>query len=130
MPSLSAVRAFNDKVKTITTSLTAVFVGGTNGIGRATLVQLAKAKTTGLKVYIVGRNRKVQQTLLDELHRLNPKGNFIFLEAQIIQLADIKRVCDEIKSKEKSLDLLWMSAGALPFDGRKGKSSSLCFSVK
>jgi NAD(P)-dependent dehydrogenase (short-subunit alcohol dehydrogenase family) len=121
MPSLAAVRAFNDKTRTLTSPLTAVFVGGTSGIGRATLVQLAKAKSTGLKVYIIGRNRQIQQTLLEELQNFNPEGDFIFLEAQITQLAEVKRVCNEINSKEKALDLLWMSAGALPFDGRKGK---------
>jgi NAD(P)-dependent dehydrogenase (short-subunit alcohol dehydrogenase family) len=121
MVSISAVRAINAEVATLTSYITAVFVGSTSGIGRATLLELAKIKTNGLKVYIVGRNPGNQKQLLDELGKLNPKGEFIFLEGQITLLCDVKRVCDEIKSREQSLDILWLSAGALPFDGRKGE---------
>jgi hypothetical protein len=121
MVSLTAVRAANAQIKSLASPITAVFIGGTNGIGRATLIELAKAKPADLKVYIVGRNRSNHEGLLKELEGLNPKGEFIFLEAQITLLAEVKRVCDDIISREESLDLLWMSAGALPFDGRKGE---------
>src|SRR4051812_19250935 len=120
MVSLTTVRALITKLESLTTATTAVFVGGTSGIGRATLIQLAKAKQRALKVYIIGRKSSSHESLLTELHTLNQNGEFIFLEAQITLLAEVKRVCEAIISREKSIDFLWMSAGALPFDGRKG----------
>ncbi|KAH8810902.1 hypothetical protein F5884DRAFT_780728 [Xylogone sp. PMI_703] len=125
MVSISAVRAANAQVSQLKTSTTAIFVGGTSGIGRATLLELARRKTKSLRVYIIGRNASSQQDLLNQLREINPKGDFIFLETQITLLAEVKRVCDEIKTREKSIDLLWLSAGALPFDGRKETSEGL-----
>ena len=120
MVSLSLVRAANARITALTYATTAVFVGGTSGIGRATLVELARRKTTGLKVYIIGRSAAASEGLMSQLRSINPKGDFIFLEAQVSLLSDVKRVTDEIKARETSLDLLWLSMGALPFDGRKG----------
>jgi NAD(P)-dependent dehydrogenase (short-subunit alcohol dehydrogenase family) len=120
MVKLSVVRAANVDLEAVTRPTTAVFVGATRGIGRATLLELARRKRTGLKVYVVGRNANNQQPLLDQLRAINANGDFIFLEGQITQLAEIKRICSDIRSRESSIDLLWLSAGTLPFDGRIG----------
>ena len=122
MVAPSTVRATNAQLSSLTTPTTAVFVGGTSGIGRATLLTLARRKTNGLKVYIIGRNAASHQSLLDELQTLNRNGQFIFLEARVSLLKEVKDVCDKIKEKETRIDLLWLSAGAIPLEGRKGNT--------
>jgi NAD(P)-dependent dehydrogenase (short-subunit alcohol dehydrogenase family) len=129
MVSLSSVRASVAKISILTQPTTAVFVGGTSGIGRATLLELARRKPNNLKIYIVGRDAKSQEGLLSELRSTNAAGEFIFLEAQVTLLAEIKRVTDEIKRRETSIDLLWLSAGALPFDGRKGERPQCVYNM-
>lgn len=130
MVSISVVNDANAQLALLEKPTTAVFVGGTRGIGQATLFALARRKTSNLKVYVVGRQESDHQDLLHQLRLLNPHGEFVFLEAQITLLAEVKRVCDKIRSMEKAVDLLWLSAGALPFDGRKGTflfPSCFCF---
>ncbi|KAH8888046.1 NAD(P)-binding protein [Thozetella sp. PMI_491] len=129
MVSLSIVRATNAQISSLAHPTIAVFVGGTSGIGRAALLELARRKTVSLKVYIVGRNAASHHNLLSQLRSVNPGGEFIFLEAQVTLLSEIKRVTDEIKLRERSIDLLWLSVGALPFDGRKETTEGLSLHI-
>lgn len=121
MVSLKEVRASNNTLKTnpTTSSLTAVFVGATSGIGYGTLRELASHSSTP-KVYIVGRSLAKFTPQLEELKSLNPNATFIFLEAQASLLKDVEKACEEIKSKENKLDLLFVSTGYLSLAGREG----------
>ncbi|ORY05714.1 hypothetical protein BCR34DRAFT_675602 [Clohesyomyces aquaticus] len=103
MVTLSTVRATNAQLGSLNNPTTAAFVGGTSGIGRATLLALARRKTNVLKVYIFERNAASHQPLLDELKTVNKNGQFIFLEARVSLLKDIKKVCEKIKEKEAAL---------------------------
>lgn len=71
------------------------------------------------KVYMIGRSRKSATPLLQELETLNSQATFIFIEAQVSLLKDVDRVCEEIKSKETKIDLLFLSAGTLSMAGRQ-----------
>ena len=124
MVNIKDVRTSNASFKESKESLVAVFVGGTSGIGKGTLRQFAK-HAYAPKVYVVGRSKSSAQPLLDELSTSNPQGNFIFLETEISLMKNVDKVCEEIKSKEKSLDLLFMTPGYLSFEGRNGKSTNL-----
>ena len=122
MVNITAVRASNASFKDSKESLTALFVGATSGIGMGTLKQFAK-HAYAPKVYIVGRSKNAASDLLDELTSSNPQATFVFLEAEISLMRKVDEVCEEIKTKEKKLDILFMSPGYLSFEGRNGKGS-------
>jgi hypothetical protein len=105
-------------------SQVAVFAGATSGIGLGTLKQYAKYAQGG-KAYVVGRSKSAAQPLLDELKESNPTGNFEFIESEISLIKNVDLVCEEIKSKEKKVDILFMSPGFLAYGGRIGLSLDL-----
>jgi NADP-dependent 3-hydroxy acid dehydrogenase YdfG len=99
--------------------LVAVFVGATSGVGMGTLKQFAKYATAP-KVYVIGRSKTGATPLLNELKASNPEATFEFIETEISLIKNVDLACDEIKSKEKKVDILFMSPGYLSFNGRQG----------
>jgi NADP-dependent 3-hydroxy acid dehydrogenase YdfG len=102
-----------------TSGLVAVFVGATSGVGMGTLKQFAKYATAP-KVYVIDRSTTGATPLLNELKASNPEATFEFIETEISLIKNVDLACDEIKSKEKKVDILFMSPGYLSFDGRQG----------
>lgn len=100
-------------------SSVAVFVGATSGIGMGTLKQYAKY-AQGAKAYIIGRSKSQTQPLLDELKASNSAGTFEFIETEISLIENVDLACEEIKSKEKKVDILFLSPGFLAYGGRIG----------
>ncbi|KAI8722765.1 hypothetical protein NCS52_00421300 [Fusarium sp. LHS14.1] len=119
MSFLAPIRAFNALITKATVPKISVFVGGTDGIGKATLRGLV-SKRFPIKVYIVGRNEVGHRALLDELRSLNPEANMIYVQGQISSVADSHRIAKHISAQEDKIDLLFLSAGYLPFTGRQG----------
>ena len=117
-PTLSTVHSWNASLSSKYSSLTAVFVGATSGIGLETLKQFASC-IPNPKVYIVGRSQAKSQPLLDELKELNGKGEYIFLEAEISQLKNVDNVCSQIKAQETTINLLMLSPGYISWRGRE-----------
>lgn len=119
MTVLAQLKASNARFTEATTPRTAVFVGGTDGIGKRALTELV---STGfpLKAYIIGRDRVRHQPLLEGLRAINNNVELIYLEGQISLMSEVRRITDEILDKEQEIDLLFHSAGFLPFVGRQG----------
>lgn len=120
MSFFPAIRASNALITEANAPKTAVFVGGTDGIGKATLTDLV-SKGFPTRIYIVGRNEAGHRGFLDSLRSLNPKATLIYVEGQISMVADSQRISDQIAAQEEKIDLLYLSAGYLPFNGRQGK---------
>jgi NAD(P)-dependent dehydrogenase (short-subunit alcohol dehydrogenase family) len=129
MVQLSTVRAYNaDLVKNH--HITAVFVGGTSGIGEYTMRALASTVGTsgrGLKAYIVGRNQRSADTIIADCRKMCPTGDFRFVKANDLSLIkDVDRVCQEITSMETlkadggnaCIDLLVLSQAWFAFGGK------------
>lgn len=129
MTSLATLRASNAQLTGTTLPQVAVFVGATAGIGRATLTQYVN-KGYPLKAYIVGRNEEEFKPVLSELRASNKAAELVFLEGQISLLAEAKRLTDEILRREKHVDMLFLSAGFLPFTGRHGMSDIAVESIQ
>lgn len=119
MVSISEAKASNSRLSENTAPQTAVFIGGTDGIGKATLTRLVATKLP-IKVYVIGRNGEKQKLFLDELRKSNDKADIVWLEGQISLLADTKRLCDIIKGRETSIDILYMSPGFITKGERLG----------
>ncbi|OBR05276.1 Short chain dehydrogenase reductase family protein [Colletotrichum higginsianum IMI 349063] len=115
---LDQIRASNARLTEATTPRTAVFVGATDGIGKRALLDLV---STGfpLKAYIIGRHEARDQLLLEELHTVNKNAELIYLEGQVSLMSEVKRLTDVILGKEQAIDLLYHSAGFLPFQGHQ-----------
>ncbi|KMU84758.1 hypothetical protein CIHG_02541 [Coccidioides immitis H538.4] len=118
MVSLSEVRAANAQLVKCSPGGVYVFVGATSGIGENALRKFARLAAKP-RVYIVGRNLVVGESLLRDLRESNPDGEFIFIHKDISLVKDAEDVCAEIASKETRLDLLFLSAGYFPWDGRQ-----------
>ena len=128
MVGIKVVRESNAAFKSSAqaSGLVAVFVGATSGIGMGSLRQFSKhAKAP--KIYILGRSKKAATPLLDELKSLNSEGTYEFIETEISLIRNVDKACDEIKSREKKVDLLFVSPGYLTFGGRDGMFSKPWF---
>lgn len=119
MVSIKDVRVSNATFKASKKDLVALFVGATSGIGEGTLKQLVK-NASNATIYVVGRSKRAASPLLDELHVSNSQVTVNFIETEVSLIKNVDKASEEIKSKEKKLDLLFMSPGYLSFDGRNG----------
>ena len=113
MVSLSDVQFSNSRIaSTLPARLVAVFVGATNGIGEYTLKQFAK-HTQQPRVYFVGRSQEAADRIVAECKALNSKGEFFFVKADVGLIGTVDDVCRDIKSKEMSINLLFLNQGTL-----------------
>lgn len=98
----------------------AVFVGGTSGIGKLTLEALVRTGAS-LRIYLVGRraSKERTQTLIRELRIINPDAQVVWIEAEVSLLAETRKACQDIKSKESHIDLLFLTTGYSPFGKRQ-----------
>jgi short-subunit dehydrogenase len=113
MVSLSDVQSSNSRIASaLPPGLVAVFVGATNGIGETTLKQFAK-HTRQPRVYFVGRSQEAGDRIAAECKALNAKGEYIFIKADTSLIRTVDDICRDIKSKEESINLLFLSTGTL-----------------
>jgi NAD(P)-dependent dehydrogenase (short-subunit alcohol dehydrogenase family) len=119
MVSYQELQASNALINDATAPRVSVFVGGTSGIGKYTIKALV-ATGASLRIYLVGRKSSEERTraFIQELQAINPKAEVIWTEGEISLLAETKRVCEAIKSKESRIDLLFLTAGYAPFGAR------------
>ncbi|KAK0364774.1 hypothetical protein LTR02_002475 [Friedmanniomyces endolithicus] len=108
-----AILASNSRIPTaLPPGLVAVFVGATSGIGEYTLRALAKhAKAP--RIYFVGRSQEAGDRIAAECKALNPDGEFIFMKSDVSLMRNVDTVCQEIKRKEKAINLVCLSQGTL-----------------
>ncbi|KAH7266046.1 hypothetical protein B0J15DRAFT_487700 [Fusarium solani] len=115
MVSLSEVEHSNSSAaSTLPSGLVAVFAGATAGIGEAALKAFAK-HTVRPKIYFIGRSREAGDRLLKELKAINSDGVYEFVQADMSLLANVDKVCQDIKSKESVVNVLFMSQGTLKY---------------
>ncbi|PLB49112.1 putative short-chain dehydrogenases/reductase [Aspergillus steynii IBT 23096] len=114
MAKLDQVRASNAAINSHKPELVAVFVGATSGIGEGTAKELANTvkKPT---IHLIGRNEATGSKILEELRAANPEGSFHFIKSDVSLLKNVDKACAEIKEKEESIDLLFMSTGYMGF---------------
>lgn len=120
MVAIDVVRASNRGLSASSPGITALFVGGTSGIGRSTLLQLAR-NSEKPNAYIVGRSESRASPFLSELRNINPGGNFNFIEADVSLISSVDKACEELKQKVKALNVLFMTPGGISLSGRQGQ---------
>lgn len=115
--------------------LVAVFVGGTQGIGRYAIEALAdlysKQPDTPLRVYILGRNKSSADQVLETCREKCAHGEFIFIQANNLALmqdvdatsAGLSRL--EREKENPRIDLLVETQAQILFGARKETGEGL-----
>lgn len=131
MASDKIVQAANSHLpETLPIGYTAVFLGGTSGIGRSTLEQLVKAsKDKQPRVYVVGRSASAAVPLLAELRQTNASARITFIERDVSLIKEVDKAVEEVKKSEDKLDLLFLSTGFMSFQGRQGMIGPVTHSI-
>jgi len=112
MVPLASITESNSRLSTLPPGLVAIFIGATAGIGEITLkkfVQYARQP----RAYIVGRSQSAADRIIASCKELNREGSFFFLKADVSLIRSVDEVCAVIKSREKAINILFLSA-ALP----------------
>ena len=52
---------------------------------------------------------------------MNKEGRVDFLKADVTELSEVDRICQEVKSREKHINLLVQTQGNLNLKGRDGE---------
>ena len=89
---------------------TVVVTGGTSGIGEVAAVALAKL---GARIVLVARDNSRGDATLARLRRSAPDIAHSVHFADLLRLAEMKRVAAEIADREPRIDVLINNAGAL-----------------
>ncbi|KAF9531938.1 hypothetical protein CPB83DRAFT_904069 [Crepidotus variabilis] len=113
MVSLTEVHSSNARIlASLPARLVAVFVGATSGIGEMTLKQFAK-HVRQPRIYFSGRSQEAGDRITAECRIINPEGTYIFIRADLSLIRTVDDVCGEIRSKEKAVNLLFISTRSL-----------------
>lgn len=96
-----------------------LLVGGTSGIGETTAREFVRY-TVKPRVYLVGRNQEQGTKLTAEFRELNPESQVDFIQSDTSLLQNVDKICDDIKSREDKVNLLFLSAGMMTTGGRNG----------
>lgn len=126
MVTYAEIQASNALINDATAPRVAVFVGATSGIGKLTIKAFV-ATGASMRIYLIGRKSSEERTnsFIQELHAINLKAEVIWTEGEISLLAETKRVCEVIKTKEPRIDLLFLTAGYTPFTSRRETAEGL-----
>ena len=89
---------------------TIVITGGTSGIGEVAAVALAKM---GARIVLVARDKSRGDATLARLRDNAPSIAHSVYFADLLRLAQMKRVAAEIADRERRIDVLINNAGAL-----------------
>jgi NAD(P)-dependent dehydrogenase (short-subunit alcohol dehydrogenase family) len=89
---------------------TSLVTGGTQGIGRAVALELARR---GDRVLFVGRNPDLAGAALSELRAVRPELEHGFIPADLALLSETARVGSEIQRLTSRLDSVVLCAGVL-----------------
>jgi NAD(P)-dependent dehydrogenase (short-subunit alcohol dehydrogenase family) len=84
--------------------------GGTQGIGRAVAVALAR---WGDRVLFVGRDAQRGESVLRELFKVAPGGEHVFIRADLSLLSETARVAQRVRELTSTLDAVIFCAGIL-----------------
>ncbi|KAK0450073.1 hypothetical protein EV421DRAFT_1778389 [Armillaria borealis] len=121
--SIASIRASNASIFSSLTAPTAVFFGGTAGIGQA-MAQLLASHTQGnANIIIVGRNAKAAQEIIDSFPRssssVKPIREFVSCDASL--MSNVASATEEVKKHlgEKKVDFLVLTTGYLTTAGRE-----------
>lgn len=97
---------------------TCLVTGGTNGIGKASAMQLANM---GAEVVILGRNAEKGSATVQEILKHSEHDKVSFLQCNLASQADIRRAAQEYLDTGKPLDILLNNAGIINLERQESE---------
>ena len=88
-----------------------IVTGGTAGLGKETVLQLAKHGPG--KLYLTARSKSKADAAIAEITKAVPHAKIDFLELDLASFASVKRAADTILAVESRLDILMNNAGVM-----------------
>jgi NAD(P)-dependent dehydrogenase (short-subunit alcohol dehydrogenase family) len=89
----------------------ALITGATDGIGKATAIELAKK---GYNLHILGRNKVKGMKVLEELNIISPKGKHELFITDLSNMAEVNEFLETYQAAYSTLDVLILNAGIYP----------------
>ncbi|MCJ1430596.1 hypothetical protein MMC29_008514 [Sticta canariensis] len=105
MVTLEVVRASNAKLKALPPGLVALF-GTLDEAIRATGPKAEQACSWCNQWHW---SEEAANQIISELKAIQPDGQLTFIKKDLTLIKNVDEVCDEIKAKEKKLNLLFMT---------------------
>ncbi|TVY51617.1 Oxidoreductase andH [Lachnellula cervina] len=126
MVSLQTVRKSNAHIAALPQDLVALFIGATSGIGQSALQHLSQ-HVSSPHIYSVARATSVasHENLLATLRQSNPTGTYNLITADVSLVSEIDKVVDAVMQKESKVDIVFMSAGFMAYEGRHNTGEGL-----
>ncbi|KAG8946190.1 hypothetical protein FRC04_012045 [Tulasnella sp. 424] len=122
MPSLSSIKASNAAF-TSAYRPTALFVGGTSGVGQGTAEAFARATQGRAHILICGRNRAAAERIIETFPK-HPESKYEFVECDATLMKNVVKAAGEVKhkitdadGKKTTLNYLVVSQGILSMKG-------------
>ncbi|KAJ7818688.1 NAD(P)-binding protein [Mycena olivaceomarginata] len=109
MPSLSIARTFNAAFSPSYTP-TAIFVGGTSGIGQGMAEAFARHTKGNANIFLVGRNRAAGEAILHTFPQPTVPG--------VTHEFNVHRVAGELRTRIPKVNFLVLTAGVMTMNGR------------
>lgn len=110
---LRDVKASNAALRsTFPDGLVAVFVGATAGIGEYSVLELARCVPKS-RIYFVGRSEADGARVKAECEKRDSHGKYTFLQKNVSLMKNVDEVCEEIRTMEERINLLFMTQGTL-----------------
>lgn len=126
MVSLKLVEQSNARVASLPQGLVAFFIGATSGIGESTLRHLAQHAPSP-RIYTVARPAAAtsHEKFLASLRQSHPAGTYKLIVADTSLVSEVERVVEAVRRDETKLDILFLSAGFMAFEGRRDTAEGL-----
>uniref|UniRef100_A0A8C4QDE2 Retinol dehydrogenase 14b n=1 Tax=Eptatretus burgeri TaxID=7764 RepID=A0A8C4QDE2_EPTBU len=87
---------------------TVLVTGANSGIGRATVVALARQ---GARVLLACRDKDAANQVIEEIRQDMPDAKLVFKHLDLASISSIRTFCDEVVHEEPRLDVLVNNAG-------------------
>lgn len=118
MTSIQQIRDQLAGTRSFGPGLVAVFVGGTSGIGESTARELVRYSISP-RVYLIGRSQEQAARIKNEFAQLNSSSDVRFIQSDISRLRNVDEVCEQVKTQEEVINLLFLTPDTFHFRGRE-----------
>ncbi|KAF8056954.1 hypothetical protein FPV67DRAFT_1529566 [Lyophyllum atratum] len=120
MVSLTEAKAVNASYKPPYIP-TAIFVGGTSGIGRAMAAHLARTTNGACKIIVIGRNPASAEALLASFPPPPPASGVTheFVQCDVRLMKNVHATAGALKAQLRKVNFLVLSTGVLRLGGRR-----------
>lgn len=92
--------------------------GGTSGIGKETVIILAKR---GHRVVFTARTREAGEAALSEIQERSGSQDVSYLVCDLASLSAVKQMCDTFLAEHSRLDVLVNNAGVMPQERQESR---------